>query len=530
MSKSIPAYLRLFNEQVPLANPDGAAPDLSEICGAFERVTGWSLHNLTGDAKPKEQQVEVLWSAPVESGSDGRPGHLRVGVAIASGEPAETQSDLSAAAELATAIARLWRELQRTRQALRSREAELATGVPVIPQPESERGLADRLEHVLRGGAEAVGCRAAALYLLDAATTELKLRSCWALPADRLTAPARPLKQASADLEALAGHAIVLENTADYLEWNLPESFPAAVCVPVSTPTTPLGTLWLFDSKSRPFSDAEINVVELAAGRIAADLEREMLMNEGVEGARLKQQLAAAERFDENQRPHIAPLVDAWDVAGWTEQASQVGGDFYDWFVRPDDRLALAVGDASAQAVEAALAASGLRAALRSHAEYVAEPGQLLRRLNQSLWTGSAGDQTAALFYALAEPESGRIRFASAGGLAALAISPDGARSLLTPTTLLGLAPDVDYESCELLFEPGGALLVVSEGLLAALEERGRRFGDSAMLEALLPHLGASADEIVARLRDQLEAYSALGRYDRTILIAKRRATPRRPR
>jgi hypothetical protein len=80
VAKSIPAYLRLFNEQVP---PPGAAADqvdLSEVCSAFERVTGLPLRNLTGEAKPKD--VEVLWSAPVELGAEGTPGHLRVGVAV----------------------------------------------------------------------------------------------------------------------------------------------------------------------------------------------------------------------------------------------------------------------------------------------------------------------------------------------------------------------------------------------------------------------------------------------------------------
>ena len=528
MSKSIPAYLRLFNEQIPAAKSGSAPFDLGEVCTAFERVTGWSLFNLTGDAKP--QNVELLWSAPVEPSADGQPGHLRVGVAIASGEAAASHCDLPAAAELAASIARMWGELQRTREALRRREAELAAGVPVAHPPEGELQLADRLEQVLRGGAEAVGCQAAALYLLDAATTELKLRSSWKLPADRLTAPARPLAEAAADLEALAGHAIVLENAAQQGDWNLPESFPAAVCVPVSTPTTPLGTLWLFGAESRPFSDAEVNVAELAAGRIAADLEREMLLSEGLAGAKLKQQLAAAERFEQNQRPHIAPLVEAWDVAGWTAQAAGVGGDFYDWFVRADDCLALAVGDCGAQAVEAALAASGLRAALRSHAEYTAEPGRLLERLNQTLWTGSAGDQIAALFYALAEADAGRLQFAAAGGLAAWALSPDGAKSLLTPTSLLGLLPDGGYQTCQLALPPGGALLVVSEGVCAAFEEQGRSFGDRRMIDALLPRLAGSADELVECLRDQLEACTSGDRHDRTILAAKCRAAGKTPR
>ena len=68
------------------------------------------------------------------------------------------------------------------RHALRQREAELATFVPVVVRADETPSLATRLEAVLRGGAEAIGCQAAGLYLLDPATTELKLRSSWGLP------------------------------------------------------------------------------------------------------------------------------------------------------------------------------------------------------------------------------------------------------------------------------------------------------------------------------------------------------------
>ena len=162
---------------------------------------------------------------------------------------------------------------------------------------------------------------AAALYLLDEGTTELKLRSCWGLPFDRLTASARPLQGAMADLEAMLGHAVVLNDVETRRVWNVPEDFPAAVCVPVSTPTTLLGTLWVFGNERRDFNDRQTNILEVVAGRLASDLEREMLMRCGCDGAELKKQLAAIERVQRNGLPTIAPMLDGWDVAGWTYQS-----------------------------------------------------------------------------------------------------------------------------------------------------------------------------------------------------------------
>ena len=215
---------------------------------------------------------------------------------------------------LASAIGGLLEETLQLRRALFEREAELAAGVPLVPHPEEPEHLANRLEAVLRGGAQAVGCHAAAMYLLDEATSKLKLRSCWGLPLDRFTAPPRPLKGAVADLESLLGHAVVLEDTAMMRHWRAPEEFAAAVCVPVSTSTTILGTLWMFSNSKRDFTDPQTNIVEVVAGRLAADLEREMLWQEGFAAAAVKKQIAAAERLSGT---NCRPSPRNWTIGIW---------------------------------------------------------------------------------------------------------------------------------------------------------------------------------------------------------------------
>ena len=150
--------------------------------------------------------------------------------------------------------------------------------MPVIARADDSEQLAELLESVLRAGAEACECQAAALYMLDDATTSLKLRSSVGLPVERLLQPPRPLKGAIADLEALLGHAVALERASAFGPWRVPEEFAAALCVPVSSPTIPLGTLWFFSDRPRDFTDRQTNLAELVAGRLAAELERTMLL------------------------------------------------------------------------------------------------------------------------------------------------------------------------------------------------------------------------------------------------------------
>ena len=121
----------------------------------------------------------------------------------------------------------------------------------------------------------------------------MKLRAQWGLPSLRFVEPAGA-RGAVADLEALTGHAVVLDDTRLLPHWNVPEDFAAAVCVPVASPGAILGTFWLFCHKVRDFTAAETQLLEILAGRLAAELERSVLVGEVARASSTKRQ---AERY-----------------------------------------------------------------------------------------------------------------------------------------------------------------------------------------------------------------------------------------
>jgi serine phosphatase RsbU (regulator of sigma subunit) len=248
-----------------------------------------------------------------------------------------------------------------------------------------------------------------------------------------------------------------------------------------------------------------------------------MLMREGVDGAQLKRQMAAAERLQRNQLPTIAPLLDDWDLAGWNAQAGPVGGDFYDWFALPDSLLAAAVGSVAGQAVEAAISASAVKASLRSHGQYHRDTAELLSQVNLTLWTGSAGDQSASLFCGLVETGTGRVRYSLAGTPAMLLLSPKGWKSLSQPSPSLGESPESLYRQQECTLKPGEALVVFTAGTRDARDPDGKPLGEVGLAEPLKARLKRPAKELVAIARDRLEHHAPLDkRRDRTVLVIKR--------
>lgn len=512
MPKNIPNYLKLHLE--PAAEP--AASEITELgnverlCKSFAKATGWNLRyepgakraSGTSPASAQANGAGLLLTPAIKTDEDPRPRVARQDV-----EP------------LATAIAILLGELEQTRQALWQREAELAAGVPIVQRDNEEAHLALRLEAALAGGAAAVGCQAAALYLLDDATSQLKLRASCGLPTSRLLAPARPLRGEIADLEALIGHAVVIENTALLPHWRCPEDFPAAVCVPVSSASTPLGTLWMFASSPRDFSAEQTNLIEIVAGRLAADLERELLLSEGVQARTLERDLSRAARWQEERLPTVAPLVDDWDVAGLTHSSARLASEFFDWSVLPDGLLAVALGDAHGEAITAGLSAAALHSAIKSHSHYRHDARTMLQRVNETLWTGSPGGQFASLFYGMIAPDRGELEYAGVGNLGAVLVHADGQVTLSRHDAPLGGDLEAKIQAHKYLLPAGSALVIVSAGVLTATDLHQRPWDETAIAEFLRRQLHFTSHEMASRL---MHALRFSGERDRTVLVVKR--------
>ena len=521
VAKPTANHLRIFREENGRTDRSESVlvGSMPEVQRAFQDLTGWSLRYQSGPTPKKP--TGLTWSTPVTPGRGMPPGHLRltpVGSDVSGEPPTEVR-------RMGSALGGMLAELLGTNHALWLREAELAAGVPVIAGPNESEHLAVRLQAVLKSGAESVDCPAAGLYLLDEATTSLKLRSSFGMPRERLSEPARPLQGALADLEAMLGHAVVLTDLDRQTHWNPPEDFPAAVCVPVCTPTTILGTLWVFSNETRNFTDRETNLIEVIAGRIASDLERENLLREGADSTQWKKELSAVQRLQRNQLPTIAPLLEAWDVAGWTDQAGTVGGDFFDWFALPDGLLAVAVGDVMANGMEAAFGANTVKAATRAHGQYHRSADALLKAVNLTLWTGASGDQFAQMFYGLVETATGMVRYSCAGSPSVLRLSAGAYESFTETLPQLGESPESDYSESTCLLTPGNSLAILSEGVRKAAGSNGNAQSETQIAEILAQHQDAPASTLVQIAAEALgQAQSASARHDRTILIIKRTA------
>jgi steroid delta-isomerase-like uncharacterized protein len=221
----------------------------------------------------------------------------------------------------------------------------------------------------------------------------------------------------------------------------------------------------------------------------------------------IEQELRMARDIQQALLPKDLPQLDGWSISHHYQPAREVGGDFYDFLELAEGRLGLVVGDATGHGMPAALVMATARSMLRAVAQASDSPGDVLRRANEPLVMDIPPNMFVTCFYAILEPESGRLLYANAGHDLPYVRRGSDCEELRARGMPLGLMPGMSYEEKEIVLEPRDSTLLYSDGLVEAHDPKGEMFG-FPRLRALVAEYGEEGSLEEALLE---ELYSFVG-------------------
>jgi len=200
----------------------------------------------------------------------------------------------------------------------------------------------------------------------------------------------------------------------------------------------------------------------------------------------------------------------------------EVGGAFYDYLTLPDGRVALALGEVSGAGAAGALMMTAAVMLLRTELRVGGSAGEVLTRLNGSIYDTARGDSLVSLGLALVDPRSGAATYAGAGqsapivwGAGTAPIEPAGAMPL-------GALPDTTYADKALSLAPGRRLLLYSGGVAERFRTPEAENGFAAFRSYVetLP-AGGDPEEAVSRIWTEAASPRRERDVDRALLMAE---------
>lgn len=395
--------------------------------------------------------------------------------------------------------------------------------------------LEDAATRILAEVADVLGARRASLWVYDPRLDRLHLAA--AVGEDGLGGPI------AADDTESATAWVFREKQSLNLERNsvlsaLPRLEPrphgreAFLSVPINyTPPDgtirTVGVITLVGRRTNVrFSAGDERLLAAIASQVGAALETQRLVQESLRQERMLRELELAHDLQLKLLPDPATIEAPPEVAARCVPAESVGGDFYQLFRLPGNRLGLMIGDVSSHGFSAALIMALTLSAVSIYALESGTPAVVLRRVDEALAHElESTEMFLSLFYGVLDLDARELTYVSAGHPHVFRVATDGtAVRLGAMHPPLGMVP-IDSPAQSVVPWPSSddLLLLFTDGLSDALATDGSSTSGEARL---VGEVAGRCTEPLAAILDHLFASAAatqpsIPSDDRTIVLVR---------
>ena len=225
-----------------------------------------------------------------------------------------------------------------------------------------------------------------------------------------------------------------------------------------------------------------------------------------------RDELEIAREIQISLEPEQLPEVPWLSMSFSSKPAKIVGGDFFNVVKRSDSQMLSIVGDVAGKGVPAALYAAHIQSMFESLSEQNASPAVILKNLNHLICRRLREGDFITAVIALVESSDNSLTIARAGHNWPLYYSSQN--GIIEPLKPRGVCLGIDHEmgfarleEKKLPVNSGDVLLLYSDGITEAMNERNQLFDQSRLESAMKESIHFPADKIVAHINMRLDEF-----------------------
>ena len=228
--------------------------------------------------------------------------------------------------------------------------------------------------------------------------------------------------------------------------------------------------------------------------------------------ARIDKELEFAKTIQVSTLPCVFPPYPDrtdFDIYATMDTAKEVGGDFYDFYLLDENRLAFLIADVSGKGISAAMFMMKAKTLIKSRADKESDVSRILTRANADLCENNEAEMFVTCWMGILDLKTYTVYFANAGHNPPLVRHKDGEFEYFKtrPGFVLAGMEGVKYKSGELKLMPGDEIFLYTDGVTEATDAHNELYGE-ARLKAVLDRMeGASAKEICLGVKKDVDAF-----------------------
>ena len=378
-----------------------------------------------------------------------------------------------------------------------SKVERLSNCIEIANLINSELSIGKLLSNVMETTKKAFAADAVSMLLIDDKTGDLTFQIALGDVGDEIKEIYRLKKgQGIAGLVAETGIPLNLEDV--YLHPKFSPDYDrktnyrtrAMLCVPLKARGKIIGVIQVINKLVRPFvfSNEELEMLVTISSSAAVAIDTAKMHKIILQRETLERDLRLAREVQESFLPKELPLVETYRFAALNQPALEIGGDFYNFFKLPANKLGIVIGDVSGKGISASLFMARLTSDLQYYTLLFPEPGELLTQINRVLCERAKRGMFVTLVYMLLDTVANRIQMANAGHMSPIYSDEKGARLLGSNSRKgppLGIIPDGEYD--QEIFELGknSSITLYTDGVIEAKNSFSKLFGMKRLFKVI---------------------------------------------
>ena len=459
-------------------------------------------------------------------------------LAIASQIPTFTTRQIEIARFICNYIAnmlhndRLVQNLQQYSDRMQKMVDELGTLHEITHALESTDTIDTLLEYIMKKSREVMQAESASLMLVIQETNELEFKVTLGPKATAVKPFRLPIGQGISGWVAETGQAVLIPDC--YSDPRFDPSFDkrsgyktrTMLCVPMIHKGIIVGVMSIINRLDlKPFDENDQLLFTIFASQAALSIENARLVHSAIEKERLDKELQVASEIQRLLIPQEIPQRKFLEIAAAYMPCKEVGGDFYDIIQLDENRFIFVVADVSGKGIPGAMVVSNMQATLRAYLEYSTDLISIVSRLNEAIIRQTTSDRYITFFIALYDYRKQSLTYINAGHNPPLLISANGeVTELRKGGVFIGYVP-WEYESETLTLTPGDLLLLYTDGVVEAMNEKEEEFEFSRLKEIVLQNNQCSVETIKDKIFTAVKHHVGSNplQDDYTMMIARHR-------
>lgn len=243
---------------------------------------------------------------------------------------------------------------------------------------------------------------------------------------------------------------------------------------------------------------------------------------------RIDKELEFARQIQHSALPSVFPPYPNrfdFDIYAQMYTAKEVGGDFYDFYLLGEGKLAFLIADVSGKGIPAAMFMMTAKTLIKSLVESGIEPSDAFTKANNKLCENNEAGMFVTAWLGILDLNTGVLKYVNAGHNPPLIKRNGGYFEYICskPNFILAVMKNIKYKANEIQLSPEDEIFLYTDGVTEAANVSNELFGADRLLESLNEKDNLYVNQLCNKVKSDVDKFvgNALQFDDITILAVK---------